>query len=129
MIFSSMVTSSTPGRYRIRCNRGSGVRKGGNHTSVDHAVDLAMMVLHLHSENGAALVQLLDLESEQDAEFAQFHAALSELEVLFSQFAFACFAQNTSLLLCQRQCQRSVAPNVTDFSPPRLIQHQDGEFS
>jgi hypothetical protein len=59
-------------------------------------MDLAMVVLHLHSENGAALVQLLHFESDQDAEFAQFHTALSELEVLFSQFAFACFAQNTS---------------------------------
>ena len=74
-----------------------------------NAMDLAMMVLHLHSKNGAALVQVLHLESDQDAEFAQFHTALSELQVLFSQFAFACFAQNTSLW--------GVSDNAND--PPR----------
>src|SRR5882724_478552 len=85
---------------------------------MDRAMDLAMVVLHLHSENGAALVQVLHLESDQYAEFAQFHTALSELQVLFSQFAFACLAQNTSLLAVSATRPTIRRAQCHGFQPP-----------
>ena len=60
-----------------------------------HALDLAMVLLHLHSQNSTTFVQVLHVKADEDAEFAHLHATLSQLEMLLSQFALASFAQIT----------------------------------